>query len=264
MHNRLAIAAVLVSLSWLSPAFGQQLQDLNELFGDSSPASGQQQQQQQQPDLEHVEELIVQRVNDFRKKHDLAPLAPNDSLTLASEDFAGYMARTNRYGHTADGTRPADRAKEAGYELCIVLENIAYRYSSEGFGDKELARGFVRGWKNSPGHRENMLDPDVTQTGVGVARSDDGKYFAVQMFGRPKSAMISVKIRNRAGAPIDYTLGGRAYSLPARYTRTHSVCRPPELQFDSLDRTLRPDDGAEIVLRREDGELVASQDDPRV
>ena len=41
--------------------------------------------------------------------------------------------------------------------------------NSSGFTPKELADGFLEGWKQSPGHRKNMLDPDVTQIGVGVA-----------------------------------------------------------------------------------------------
>ncbi len=35
--------------------------------------------------------------------------------------------------------------------------------------------------------RKNMLAPEVTETGVAVARSGKtGRYYAVQMFGRPR------------------------------------------------------------------------------
>jgi uncharacterized protein YkwD len=43
----------------------------------------------------------------------------------------------------------------------------------------------VEGWKRSPGHRRNLLAREATQTGVAVARSDQGYYYAVQLFGRP-------------------------------------------------------------------------------
>ena len=87
-----------------------------------------------------------------------------------AQAFADYMARTDRYGHTADGNQPSDRAKARGYDYCIVLENIAYAFNSEGFTGEKLAGQFVTGWQNSPGHRRNMLDPDVTETGVAVLK----------------------------------------------------------------------------------------------
>lgn len=36
------------------------------------------------------------------------------------------MAKTGKYGHAADGRKPAERAAAHGYEYCIVRENIAY------------------------------------------------------------------------------------------------------------------------------------------
>ncbi len=179
------------------------------------------------PDLAAVSQSIVERTNAFRKERGLGPAAVDDKLTAAAEAFAAYMAREDRYGHTADGDRPAGRAKAHGYTYCIVLENIAYAFDPAGFTAEKLADQFVTGWKESPGHRKNMLDPDVTETGVAVGRSKKtGYYYAVQMFGRPKSAAIEFEVENRADEAFDYVLGGRNYSLPPKYTRTHTVCRP--------------------------------------
>ena len=53
-------------------------------------------------------------------------------------------------------------------------------------------------------------DPDVTETGVAVARSEKtGYYYGVQMFGRPKSAAVVFKVENRAGV---VALGRTDYS----------------------------------------------------
>jgi uncharacterized protein YkwD len=118
-------------------------------------------------------------------------------LNKAAEYFAQYMATHDKYGHTADDNRPADRAKKFGYRYCIVLENIAYQFSSIGYTTQELGEKFFAGWKTSPGHRKNMLDPAVAQTGVAVAQSQDsGYYYAVQMFGRPKSKSIEFSLFN--------------------------------------------------------------------
>ena len=83
-------------------------------------------------------------------------------LSLGSITAARFMARADHYSHEADGKTPAQRAQEQGYAYCIVLENIASLYSSEGFGTQELADRVMQGWKQSQGHRENMLDPSET------------------------------------------------------------------------------------------------------
>jgi uncharacterized protein YkwD len=61
--------------------------------------------------------------------------------------FADYMARTDEYGHHADGRSPMERARRQGYAPCIVSENIAYRYTSdpEGFTAEEWPAGSSEG-----------------------------------------------------------------------------------------------------------------------
>jgi uncharacterized protein YkwD len=195
---------------------------------------------EKKPDLAAAVKLILTRTNAFRKEEGRAEVAVSAELARAAEYFAGYMAKEDRYGHTADGQRPADRAKKHGYEYCIVLENIAYQYSSAGFTTEELGRGFFEGWKHSPGHRKNMLDPDVTQTGVAVARSEKtGHYYAVQMFGRPRSQAVAFTITNRGGEAVKYAIAGQEFTLPPRYSRTHTRCRPEEVTF-------RPPGGDEV------------------
>jgi len=184
------------------------------------------------PDLAKAVQQIVDQTNEFRKQEKQPSVQINKELTKAAEYFAGFMAKTGKYGHEADDKKPADRAKEHGYDYCIVLENIAYLYNSEGFTVESLAGGFVKGWKESPGHRKNMLDPDVTDTGVAIARSEEtGYYYAVQMFGRPKSKAFEFQIANQSDAEIEYKVGDEDFKLAPRYTRTHQRCRPPEVSF---------------------------------
>ena len=184
------------------------------------------------PDLAKAADVIVQRTNAFRAAERRGPTTVDPKLLAAARYFAGYMARTDRYGHTADGAQPAERAVGHAYAYCLVLENIAHAYDSEGFDQDKLAGVFVTGWKESPGHRRNMLDPDATNTAVAVARSEKtGHYYAVQMFGRPKSAAVEFRVENRSGEAVEYALGGQPFALPPRVVRTHSGCRPEELVF---------------------------------
>ena len=249
------LTLVLFSI-YCQPLFGQAVdeEDLETVQSSAKSASA------SAEDLSPVAKRIVNKTNEFRKSQQQSPVTTNADLTAAAEYFAAYMARTDRYGHTADGKRPADRAKQHGYEYCIVSENIAYQYSSSGFEDEELAEKFVEGWKNSPGHRKNMLEPYVTATGVAVAQSDKtGYYYAVQMFGRPKSKAIEFSIKNEADKTIQYTIGERSFSLPPLYTRTHSRCRPPEVQLtlgEKADtKTLKPGGGESYLVASQNGQL---------
>lgn len=215
------------------------------------------------PEIEGVVKAIVQGTNGFREKEELAPLTVNAELTETAQYFADYMARTDRYGHTADDQQPAERAAAHGYEFCIVAENIAYQYSSTGFRTKVLAGKFVTGWKESPGHRRNMLDPDVTETGVAVAQSEQtGHYYAVQMFGRPKSQSLEFRIVNEADAEVQYELAGRTFTLPPRYERMHRLCRPsqsvltipnPSESDPEATREIKPESGDRLVVSGEEG-----------
>jgi uncharacterized protein YkwD len=66
---------------------------------------------------------------------------------------------------------------------------VGYQY-----GSGDLANRMVEWWKNSDGHRANMLNPQFTEIGVGAARSKSGKYYYCQVFANPKSS-VGVKIR---------------------------------------------------------------------
>jgi uncharacterized protein YkwD len=128
-------------------------------------------------DLPLAEKLVVNLTNEFRTREGRGTLILAPKLDETAQDFAEFMARTDKYGHAADGKQPAARAKQHGYDPCIVAENIAYQYRSAGFSTQELAHGFVQGWMDSPGHRKNMLDADVTETAVAIAQSGKSGYY---------------------------------------------------------------------------------------
>jgi uncharacterized protein YkwD len=175
-------------------------------------------------DLEQAERQVVEQTNRFRREEGAAAVRPNRQLEQAARGFAQFMARSGQYGHQADGREPVQRTRAAGYDECLVAENIAFQYSSAGFDTQELAEGFFVGWRNSPGHRRNMLDADATETGVAMARSPQGRYYAVQLFGRPAAQRVRFAIANRAAQAVRYELDGQPFDLPPRATRTHEQC----------------------------------------
>jgi len=208
-------------------------------------------------DGEGAATLVVESTNAFRKAQDLAPVKTRRSLERAAVEFARYMAKTGKYGHTADGRRPVERAAAQGYDHCIVSENLAYLYRSRGYDAASLAREMVEGWKASPEHRKAMADAAVTEIGVGIAQDEKGRYFGVQMFGRPKRDAIRFTVRNEAGREVAYRAGERRFSLPPRAERTHTVCRRLALAIDVHEPfSARPADGARYVVTDRGGNLA--------
>lgn len=184
------------------------------------------------PDLESVVAQVFEGANRLRREAGVEALASSPELMRAAQAFAAFMAETDRYGHDVDGN-PTERAERAGYAPCIVAENLAYQFLSTGFRTAELSQGLLDGWMDSPGHRANLLEADVTETGVAIARSRaTSRYYAVQVFGRPRTLETRFSIRNRSGAAVSYELDGESLPLPQGSTVTHRQCRPARLVFD--------------------------------
>jgi hypothetical protein len=98
-----------------------------------------------------------------------------------------------------------------------------------------------------------MLDPDVVETGVGIEQSSNtGRWYGVQMFGRPESARISFQIVNSADAAVTYRVGAAVFDLPPGNTRTHEQCRPAEMTVDWPDEqpptSVAPQDGDRYTI----------------
>jgi uncharacterized protein YkwD len=202
-------------------------------------------------------ERLLNHTNAFRQREGRPPTATNPQRTAAARGFATFMARTGQLSHTADGQTPEARAQAHGYDPCLIAENIAYQQNPAGFTAEALAEGFFEGWQHSPDHRKNLLDPAVTEIGVGVAQSQQtGAYYAVQLFGRPTSQQIAFQITNTSDVAIPYTLDGQTVSLPPQATHTHQQCRPPEVTFHwpgvQERKTVHPNHGDHYTIARGD------------
>ena len=214
------------------------------------------------PDLPQTEIAIVEMTNAFRKESRLGEVKPNAALTAAARAFAEYLAKTGKFAHEADGRQPAQRARAQGYRYCLVAENLAMNLDSRGFETRVLARDAVEGWKNSPGHRANMLQPTVTEIGVAVARApdQDPKFISVQLFGRPEALKVEFRIENRAGLEVRYVLGEETHTLPVRGIVTHTNCNPEQLTFDkagAAPQRFAPRNGDRFVVRAGAGGAIA-------
>jgi uncharacterized protein YkwD len=120
--------------------------------------------------------------NRQRRLHGLHELAWNEALAAQARRQSTNMMERAFFSHI-DPVRGAlsGRLHAAGIQWIRCSENI---FREHGLDDP--AHEAVDGWMKSPGHRESVLDPLFTQTGVGIAISPDTEYFITQIFIRPR------------------------------------------------------------------------------
>ena len=212
-------------------------------------------------DVERVRAAAAEELNRFRGENGRAPLVENELLARAAENYARYVAATGIYEHDADGRQPAERAAEQGYEACVLLENLAFAESPGGFTAEDLAQRFVRGWIASPGHRENLLNGDVSEAGLAAARSvRNGAYYGVHLLARPRRHEMAFRVANGTGRAIRYRLSpaGRQalFELQPRESNEHVRCAAGRLQVEGARDEEAIANDTEYRVREQDGRLV--------
>ena len=135
-------------------------------------------------DLDIVSREMLAQVNAARKRAGLKPLRLSSVLAKAAQRHAEDMLSRGYFAHRSpSGTTVRERSKAAGYDWRAVGENIAFGQTS--------VNEVVTTWLESPGHRKNILSPNFSELGLGLAmgRGQDGKYqvYWVQNFGTPQS-----------------------------------------------------------------------------
>ena len=132
--------------------------------------------------IAEMETTVQQRINEIRQEQGLRPLQNNPRLAQVARDYSRLMAEKNFFSHTGpDGRNVGQRVQAAGIVYWIVGENLFKSVNIPNPGP--IA---VKGWMESPGHRENILNARYSETGVGVWRQGNSYYFT-QLFLRPPS-----------------------------------------------------------------------------
>ena len=117
------------------------------------------------PDLASLEERLEAAVNGERERRGLAPLVRSEPLRAIARAHSEDMVSRGFFDHTSPGgASTAGRVRGAGLRFARVSENIARSLNVD-----DPVRTTVEGWLESPGHRRNMLDPAVVETGAGAA-----------------------------------------------------------------------------------------------
>jgi uncharacterized protein YkwD len=157
-----------------------------------------------------VAQALFALLNDSRSDVGAGPLVREEQLDEISVAHSRDMVDNEFVGHESPSTGGApDRVRRAGLESGLILENIGRGYSAT-----EIHRGLMA----SPGHRANILNPDVTHVGVGVVVEEEGDrraFVATELFVRmnrevdlsnaPEQllAIINENRRRRGADPVE-------------------------------------------------------------
>jgi len=149
---------------------------------------------------------VHKKINKVRRKHGLSALKWNADLTSIAQAHSLDMANRNYFAHvTPDGVDLQNRYRRADFNCQVPAgprrfltggENLHKGWRRTGrvtYSDgrqeetgllsiHDVAAIAVEGWMNSPGHRENILQPHWLTQGIGVWMAPDGAIYVTQNF----------------------------------------------------------------------------------
>jgi uncharacterized protein YkwD len=93
-------------------------------------------------------------VNQYRVGHGLPALMVDTTVAGLAREHSAAMAKAGQLNHDDFPSR----VRRSGLAMCV--ENVGWNYRSP--------EGQFDGWRASPGHDRNMLDPRVNRMGIGT------------------------------------------------------------------------------------------------
>lgn len=104
------------------------------------------------PEGEGFLQRLAAVINEYRAQNELPPLALAEELADLARGHSGQMATLHQLTH--QGFR--DRMRATSSKMCV--ENVAHNFPTP-----EM---LVEGWRRSPGHHRNLLEPKVSRMGL--------------------------------------------------------------------------------------------------
>ena len=124
------------------------------------------------------QDSLLKAINLIRKQNNLQSLKGSQQLNASAMEKALDLINQGYWAHqNPQGTQPWDFINQAGYDYRSAGENLARGYTDEA--------KMIEAWLNSPSHKENIVNPQYRDIGIG---RKDG--YVATHFGRPKTPTI--------------------------------------------------------------------------
>lgn len=130
--------------------------------------------EEKEAQLTQEEQVTLNLINEYRKQNGLQKLKPLSDLQSSAKLKAEDLVNSNYFSHNSPnlGT-PFEMLENNEVEYAIAGENLA--------GNTTPDRA-VEAWINSTSHRDNILEPKFTYTGICVIESKVYGRVFVQLF----------------------------------------------------------------------------------
>jgi uncharacterized protein YkwD len=208
-HAATFLAAAVAALA--APAGAQaSAQDAPCPGADLTPVAG---------NLTQVSQATLCLLNNERVTHGLSALTEAPGLTQPSAAYSARMVTENFFAHVApDGATLTDRLEADGYidpdGDWTVGENIAW-----GQGNISTARAITVAWMNSPAHRDNILEPEYTEVGIGIVPGTPGD----TSWGATYTTDFGAVVRDTTSDAVARTASAKPRKAAAKRCRTTTV-----------------------------------------
>ena len=134
-----------------------------------------------QTDVATAKQDIIDCTNALRCENGVSALTVNDKLMQAAQVRADEMAAHTVYSHTRPNGGKFNTVTDCPY----MAENI-HRIADWTMSNQTLAERAVADWSASTTHNKNMVNPKLSEIGVGLARgvndTGDPCWYCVQLF----------------------------------------------------------------------------------
>lgn len=191
------------------------------------------------PDLLSREsQKVIDLTNQFRIEEGVAGLVENTQLTRAAYQKCQDMLIDQYFAHVSPEKETLSTwLSRVGYDFKVAGENLALGFSS--------AERLVEAWKDSPSHRDNLLDSEYSQIGVAFA---SGQYngsdttLAAQYFGNPlvktQEKQTAPKEPQTEGPKPEEEKSSSPQNQPERNEEVHSEKETQEEVFVDEEREI--------------------------
>ncbi len=172
-----------------------------------------------------LESNLVFETNAARGQMGLSQLEQDPGLIAATRQHALEMATMDYFSHTSpvpEHETVAHRLTKTGSPLVTVGENLALLQ-----GQPDLAKAAIAGWLESPGHRENLLNPTFTHVGFGTAVNGRDETVIVQVLAYIPVRLVGFDIQTEAIDTTSVTIVARASATVSSLLSIGGTSTPP-------------------------------------
>lgn len=113
-------------------------------------------------------------INAARAQQGLRPLVMDPVLRDLARRKSMDMATHEYFSH--------DSPRLGGLMDLLAGAGVDYRYAGENLAAAPTVSSAHQALMNSPGHRENILNPQFTHVGIGVVRDGPSELLVTQIF----------------------------------------------------------------------------------